>query len=185
MGEGKSIRLLAAHPPESSGKAKEKRMAYPESITSPIDPESHHVPDGVANDGIVPVQIGLFLDVEVEIVFLCPWVELPCRTCVFCSVSNQGPTGTFHRRWAASAPFVRPCRTRRSSSLTLKDGLPIVRREPLTVDVSRGAPKVPIALGIVLGRLGLLEPFVLCRTQITSASGANIRSTVRCTWGQG
>ena len=41
--------------------------------------------------------------------------------------------------------------------------LPVVGRETLTVDVSRGTPYVPITLRIVLGRLGSLEPFVLYR----------------------
>lgn len=52
----------------------------------------------------------------------------------------------------------------RWSELTLKDRLPVVRRETLAIDVSRGTPDIPIALGIIFGRFGALEPWVLCRT---------------------
>ena len=50
-------------------------------IIAPIDPKSHHVPNGIANNGVIPVKVGLFAYIEVEIVLSRGLVEIPCRAC--------------------------------------------------------------------------------------------------------
>jgi len=54
-------------------------LTYSKAITAPIDPESHNVPYGIADNGIVPVEVWLFAYIEVEIVLSCLFVKIPCR----------------------------------------------------------------------------------------------------------
>ncbi len=51
---------------------------HPESITTTIQPEAHKVPHGVAHDWVVPIQIGLLLDVQMKIILVGSLVIGPC-----------------------------------------------------------------------------------------------------------
>lgn len=58
---------------------KAKAKTYPEPITPLLKPEPHHIVHRAPHVRVLPVQVGLAGDVEVEVVFFGVFVPLPCR----------------------------------------------------------------------------------------------------------
>ena len=59
----------------------EMELMYLKAITTSIDPKLYHVPNSIANNGVIPVKVGLFAYIEVEIVLSRGLGEIPCRAC--------------------------------------------------------------------------------------------------------
>ena len=53
---------------------------YSEAVTATIQPEPHHVVGGLSNLHVIPVQVWLFCQVEVEVVFVRRFIVIPGRT---------------------------------------------------------------------------------------------------------
>lgn len=116
----------------------------PESVTPPVNPKVHHIPNRLPYLWVIPVQIWLLCDVEMKVVFIRRFVVFPCRTWSHC-IEREG-----ERRTTAES--------------TLENWLPVIRRLAVSLCIIFGcAPDVPVTLGVVnlSSRAGLFEPLVL------------------------
>lgn len=50
-----------------------------ETIASPLDPEPHHIPRRLTHRRVLPVEVRLLPDVQVEVVLPRRLVKVPCR----------------------------------------------------------------------------------------------------------
>ena len=56
-------------------------MTYSKSVASTVYPKLHQIPNCIPNIRILPVQIRLLRDEQMQVIFLRLVVILPCRTC--------------------------------------------------------------------------------------------------------
>jgi hypothetical protein len=134
-----------------------------EPIAPPPNPEPHHLPRRLAHRRVLPVQVRLLRDVQVQVVLPRRLVVLPCRPCP--SPSSLALVSIMQRNASPTAQAnATGCTVgRRRGVRTLERRAPIVRRAAVARRVVPGrAPDVPVALRVGFARPGLLEPLVLC-----------------------
>jgi hypothetical protein len=128
----------------------------PKSINTFVQPETNNIMHGLAHGSMLPVEIGLLFGEKMEIILVSGGVVFPCTACVASRVSVEKTR--------------KPLRIR-----TSEIGEPVVGWLSLSIlIVSRLSPDIPVSVRAVFGRLGLLEPFVLCMVLVSTKSAVTV-----------